>query len=200
MAPDHSATRPNSSERPVASRVATSAIDSLHGNQAGVVVNWLASELPDPAEQREYAQWRAIDVVADRLRRVMESKGITRAQLAERVGKSKGHISRVLGGERNMTLRTLADVLWACDTVVGGLEIAPLGTIVCTPDTADAWLAQEWGREGNNVEPVKSIVDHRPEAGLAKAILHPQWSFRSPGTPEPEQRETAVTGELALAA
>jgi transcriptional regulator with XRE-family HTH domain len=44
---------------------------------------------------------------------VMEKDGVTRHELAKRLGKSKGFISQILTGERNMTLRTLADVMFA---------------------------------------------------------------------------------------
>ena len=44
---------------------------------------------------------------------VMEVEGINRQDLATRLGKSKGFVSQILTGERNMTLRTLADVMFA---------------------------------------------------------------------------------------
>jgi transcriptional regulator with XRE-family HTH domain len=44
---------------------------------------------------------------------VMEQDGVSRQELARRLGKTKGFVSQLLTGERNMTLRTLADVLFA---------------------------------------------------------------------------------------
>lgn len=44
---------------------------------------------------------------------LMEHEGLTRSELAERIGKSKGHVSQLLNGERNMTLRTLAEIAHA---------------------------------------------------------------------------------------
>lgn len=46
---------------------------------------------------------------------VMQEDGVSRQDLAHRLGKSKGFVSQLLTGERNMTLRTLADVLFALD-------------------------------------------------------------------------------------
>ena len=40
---------------------------------------------------------------------------LSRQQLADRLGKSKGFVSQLLNGERNMTLRTLADLAHALD-------------------------------------------------------------------------------------
>ncbi len=47
--------------------------------------------------------------------RVMEEKGVTRAELAKRIGKSRAFVTQILGGDQNITLRTLADVLYALD-------------------------------------------------------------------------------------
>ncbi len=45
----------------------------------------------------------------EKLSQALEKEGITRADLANRMGKSKGFISQVLAGGRNLTLRTIAD-------------------------------------------------------------------------------------------
>jgi transcriptional regulator with XRE-family HTH domain len=45
--------------------------------------------------------------------KAMEQEGLSRSEFATRLGKSKGHISQILNGERNMTLRTLAEALHA---------------------------------------------------------------------------------------
>jgi transcriptional regulator with XRE-family HTH domain len=36
--------------------------------------------------------------------------GLTKSELAARLGRSKGFVSQVMGGGRNLTLRTLADM------------------------------------------------------------------------------------------
>jgi transcriptional regulator with XRE-family HTH domain len=41
---------------------------------------------------------------------VIAEQGFTKAELAERLGKTKGWVTQVLGGYRNMTLRSRADV------------------------------------------------------------------------------------------
>jgi transcriptional regulator with XRE-family HTH domain len=42
---------------------------------------------------------------------LMERESINQKELARRLGKSKGFVSQVLNGSRNMTLRTFADLL-----------------------------------------------------------------------------------------
>ena len=40
----------------------------------------------------------------------MEAKGITRAELARRMGVTPGFVTQILGAGRNLTLKTIADV------------------------------------------------------------------------------------------
>jgi transcriptional regulator with XRE-family HTH domain len=51
--------------------------------------------------------------VTEAMARALRSSGLTQAELADRMGKSKGFVSQILGGGRNLTLRTLADVAGA---------------------------------------------------------------------------------------
>jgi transcriptional regulator with XRE-family HTH domain len=47
------------------------------------------------------------------LARALQSSGLTQSELAGRLGKTKGFVSQILGGGKNLTLRTLADVAGA---------------------------------------------------------------------------------------
>src|SRR5947199_1816019 len=47
------------------------------------------------------------------LARALRSSGLTQSELAARLGKTKGFVSQILGGGKNLTLRTLADVAGA---------------------------------------------------------------------------------------
>lgn len=55
------------------------------------------------------------DRVTEAIWQAMEEAGVNKADLASRMGATKGYISQVLGGSRNMTLRTLADICFALD-------------------------------------------------------------------------------------
>lgn len=48
--------------------------------------------------------------VAETTTEAMEEEGLSRAELAERLEKSRSFVSQVLAGDRNITLRTLADL------------------------------------------------------------------------------------------
>lgn len=59
--------------------------------------------------------------VTEEIHEKMEVLGVSRAQLADRMGKSKAYVSQLLSGSRNMTLRSLADISFAL-----GLEMPKL--------------------------------------------------------------------------
>lgn len=117
-----------------------------------VNVGWLSKELPDPADQREYARERVIVVVTEAIATAMEQANMRRADLAEVLGKTKGHVSQVLSGRRNMTLNTLGDILWACGQELEDLETIPLGYVACPSAEARKWLKQGMGAK----EPVSN--------------------------------------------
>lgn len=55
-----------------------------------------------------------IDITEDILI-IMEDKGISKAELARTLGKSRSFVSQTLSGARNMTLRTLSDICFSLD-------------------------------------------------------------------------------------
>jgi transcriptional regulator with XRE-family HTH domain len=65
--------------------------------------------------ERLVAQESLILDVTEEICRALEATKINRQELARRLGKSKGFITQVLSGERNMTLRTAADLASALD-------------------------------------------------------------------------------------
>lgn len=45
----------------------------------------------------------------------MEQKGLNKSKLAEMLGTNKSHITQLLRGSRNMTLRTVSDIFFGLD-------------------------------------------------------------------------------------
>lgn len=70
--------------------------------------------------RRLYREEKLILDATEQICEVMASKELTRADLAERLEKSRGFITQVLSGTRNMTLRTLADF---ADVLGGHFEV-----------------------------------------------------------------------------
>jgi hypothetical protein len=66
-----------------------------------------------PAAALAYMQSRAKRLAYDAVIREFKNSGITKAQLARRLGKGAPEISRMLGGPANWTIRTVAELLFA---------------------------------------------------------------------------------------
>ncbi len=67
--------------------------------------------MEDPEFAQLMAQEDLIMEVTETLCELLEKEGVSRKELAERLGKTKGFVSQLLGGGRNLTLRTVADIL-----------------------------------------------------------------------------------------
>ncbi|MCC5869252.1 MAG: helix-turn-helix transcriptional regulator [Gammaproteobacteria bacterium] len=80
----------------------------------------------------------------------MQRADVSKSELASRLGRSKGYVSQLFSGSRNMTLRTLANIATAldCDVRVsidqdceseavsrdtGVRRAGKSGRVVCTP-------------------------------------------------------------------
>jgi transcriptional regulator with XRE-family HTH domain len=48
--------------------------------------------------------------VTEALTQAMAAAGVTRAELARRLGSTRGHVSQLLAGGRNLTLGTIAEI------------------------------------------------------------------------------------------
>ena len=53
--------------------------------------------------------------VTEALTQAMAAAGVTRAELARRLGSTRGHVSQLLAGGRNLTLGTIAEIADALD-------------------------------------------------------------------------------------
>jgi transcriptional regulator with XRE-family HTH domain len=63
--------------------------------------------------QRDLARGAYLFRVTEDILVAMEDQGVSKAELAQRLGKSKARISQLLGGSSNMTIGTLADIAFA---------------------------------------------------------------------------------------
>ncbi|MFA5515936.1 MAG: helix-turn-helix transcriptional regulator [Desulfuromonadales bacterium] len=66
-----------------------------------------------PENAKLLAQELLITEVTELIWKAMEESGITKSELAGRMQATKGYVSQLLNGSRNMTLRTLADICFA---------------------------------------------------------------------------------------
>jgi transcriptional regulator with XRE-family HTH domain len=88
----------------------------------------------------------------------MRERGLTRADLASRMGVSPGRISQVLSGGENLTLRTIASLATALDARFE-MDLRP----------------RETGSAGASPQPAPAVVAERPRAqtpGFDRASAH----------------------------
>lgn len=74
---------------------------------------WVENRTEDPERMKVFQQERLILEVTELIERLMKQQGVSKAQLAEKLGTTKGYITQLLDGRTNMTLRTISDVMVA---------------------------------------------------------------------------------------
>lgn len=74
------------------------------------LTDYEAFESSSIRNRRLLRQEELILEITEALIEALESEGISKTDLASRLGKTKGFVSQILTGGRNLTLRTIADV------------------------------------------------------------------------------------------
>ena len=74
--------------------------------------------------QRLMKQEQLLTRVAIQVDRMRENAGITRTELARRLGVTKGNVTQILRGDRNLSLRKLSDLFVALGYSVAVLPVS----------------------------------------------------------------------------
>ena len=90
--------------------------------------HFLTRTRQDEEFDRLVRQEELILQVTETLTQALDEAGVTKAELARRLGKSPGFVSQVLGGGRNLTLRTLSDIAAA-------LALRPILNLSCDEES-----------------------------------------------------------------
>ena len=80
--------------------------------------SWVERQQGTVDGARLYEQERLVLAATEDLCELMVRQDVSKAELARRLGTSRANITQLLNGSRNLTLRTLADLAWACDARV----------------------------------------------------------------------------------
>ena len=75
---------------------------------------WVSRKLADPAFRVGVQQELASEQFCDALEAVLEQNELTRAELARRLGRSRAYITKALRRGRNLTIKTMVELLAAC--------------------------------------------------------------------------------------
>lgn len=70
---------------------------------------WLQRVLADPAACRELARERVIEGFLTFVERTMEAKGVSRSELARRLGCKRSNVTQIMRRTRNLTVSTMVD-------------------------------------------------------------------------------------------
>lgn len=118
-----------------------------------------------PHQNRLVHQERLMMEVTEMLTDVMKRGGVSRAELARRLGRSKAFVTQVLRGRHNMTMRTLGDLAWALNcTVRVSAAPEPTWSSLYVEGYQHA-LAQPWASFRYEIIPsVRVPKGKRPEA------------------------------------
>lgn len=101
-------------------------------------------ELSDPEVRRVFEEELLFGEATDTLEGLVESIGVSRKELADRLGVSAGRVSQILNGGENLTLRSLAGIGWALGL---RFDLVPTpmadrrGTPACDDPPPPGWLA-----------------------------------------------------------
>lgn len=63
-----------------------------------------------------YQHERAILEITELICQIMKNNKINKKELAIKLGRSQGHITRILNGSSDMTLRAITDIFWALNS------------------------------------------------------------------------------------
>ena len=75
-------------------------------SERGLLDRWVEEWDRDP----DYLVEGVLLAATERICELMDKHGISRAELARRLGKSRAYVTRVLNGQPNMTLKTLTQI------------------------------------------------------------------------------------------
>ena len=96
--------------------------------------------MPDEADQVAYAEERVVAVLTDAIADIMEQEGVSRSQLADKLGVTKGRVSRMLSGA-NLTVRTYGRILHALNREIESVALIKFGTVIVPSDRTERGAA-----------------------------------------------------------
>jgi transcriptional regulator with XRE-family HTH domain len=76
--------------------------------------SWVSKKLDDPSFRLGFQQEWASEQFCDVLESALEHEKLTRADLAKRMGRSRAYITKALRRGRNLTIKTMVELLASC--------------------------------------------------------------------------------------
>lgn len=133
---------------------------------------------PDEIYDREIEVEALTMRLADVIQETLEGRGLTRADLARALGVSKAHITQSLSGQRNLTLKTVAEALHALDSRLE-VSVAPLTAHPRHGDDVAAHLGGNLSRaESLHMQGAELRNSLDTQAAACRRTLNARWDHR----------------------
>ncbi len=117
---------------------------------------WVKRQTATPEARRLYEEERLILYATEAIAETIEKQGRTRAEVAKALGTSRPNVTQLLGGSRNMTLRTLAALAHACG-MRADIKLEPLPRLAHEPEVTAIDRLQDISRSRRQES--ESVVD-----------------------------------------
>jgi 3-oxoacyl-(acyl-carrier-protein) synthase len=75
---------------------------------------WAQRQERTEEARRGYERERLILWTLDSVAELLADAGVSKADVARKLGTSRAHVTQVFSGSRNVTLNTISDLAWAC--------------------------------------------------------------------------------------
>ncbi len=109
-------------------------------------------------ENKEYAREELVYNVTEDLLVIMEDMGVSKKDLADKLGKSRAYITQILSGTRNMTLGTFSDICFA-------LEFKPKINLPVQEE-----------HEFPDIDTYKTFAANNKEINIEHSIIQPEYT------------------------
>lgn len=143
-----------------------------------------ASSSPKRDEKREAQYGRLVMNVLHVLNNAVhlrQAEGETRAQLAQKIGCNRSQLSRTLNGSvRNLTLKTISDILWAARFEPEDFAADPYESISPNYDPGASISLPEHSATTNVA--VSSVLLQSSQSGIANFTAAPSTGSSKDGT------------------
>lgn len=109
------------------------------------------------AEERAYARENLVYNVTEDILVAIEELGVSKKELARRLGKSASYVTQVLSGARNMTLGSLSDICFALGVEP---EVNLLGESAVEEKPKPKWETTKCdAKKSEDVSKSKNVID-----------------------------------------
>lgn len=107
-----------------------------------MAISNIRKKLIESRRTPEYQFEKVLLDITEDIYELMQDRGITKSYLAERLGKSKPWVTKLLSGDQNMTVKTLTNVFWELGDTITKIQHEPRSPVSTIEPRATVTVAQ----------------------------------------------------------